>query len=561
MHQVLFRIPLPSSWAPDGLPIYGFGLMLFLAYLLGTWLACRRAEREGLSRDLVQDITIWIFVGGLAGARITYLIFHEKIFHGRLWPPAEFLSALGDFVMQLPRIWDGGIILYGSVVGGVLGYFLGYYFLWRKQGVSTLQLADLFAPTVAVGVCLGRIGCLLNGCCYGQVACPSCPAIDFPLAATARFELVQAGYQTAAGFAMDTRWATLSRLDPGSSASRAGLEAGDLVTQVNHHHITTAMDLAMLINRGRLQGRTEVTLDVERAGQPFGPFTFRVPGVGFTVGEPSGKDSPGEGVPVLTIEPESAAARAGLKKGDRILRAALLETGKDTLRTDLRPIRSDNELTVLLSGNALNHNDPLRLVVRRGDKDETLPDLTLPSFGFQVRNVTQRVGRVQPGSPAAQKGLQEGDVILLANGQTIDSENALAVRLTQDWPRGESELSLKVQRAGQEVTLAPFEPRTIGLHPTQIYESISMFLILLVLWAVFPLRTSYGQVAATLMILYSIHRYLNELLRNDVRPVGFESYGSVFLLVAGLGLLLYLWYRPVPVVASVPTPSETRKSK
>src|SRR6516225_3648448 len=100
MQQVLFRIPLPflQEWLPEGLPIYGFGMMLFVAFLLCTWLAGRRAEREGIPRETIQDLAIWLFLGGLIGARIVYLL------HAR---PATFLA----FLMQLPRIWDGGIIL------------------------------------------------------------------------------------------------------------------------------------------------------------------------------------------------------------------------------------------------------------------------------------------------------------------------------------------------------------------------------------------------------------------------------------------------------------------
>src|SRR5262249_31214826 len=110
MQQVLFRIPLRFGWAPDGIPVYGFGMMLFAAFLICTWMASRRAEREGVAGSLIQDMAIWIFLGGLLGARITYLIGEQ--------PP----SSIGDFFYQLPRIWDGGIVLYGAVLGGVAAY-------------------------------------------------------------------------------------------------------------------------------------------------------------------------------------------------------------------------------------------------------------------------------------------------------------------------------------------------------------------------------------------------------------------------------------------------------
>src|SRR5258708_953498 len=109
MQQVLFRIPIP--FLLPGVPIYGFGMMLCLALFLCTWLAGRRAEREGIPHVIIQDLAIWLFIGGLVGARITYLLQE---------PPPTFF----DFLYQLPRIWDGGIILYGSVLGGMSGYAL-----------------------------------------------------------------------------------------------------------------------------------------------------------------------------------------------------------------------------------------------------------------------------------------------------------------------------------------------------------------------------------------------------------------------------------------------------
>src|SRR5262245_57086476 len=96
MWQVLWKIPIG-----DGLPIYGFGMMLFLAFLCCTWLAARRAELEGVRKEVVQDLAIWLFIGGLLGARITYLLLEQP------W------AGLWNFIVQLSRIWDGGIDLYG----------------------------------------------------------------------------------------------------------------------------------------------------------------------------------------------------------------------------------------------------------------------------------------------------------------------------------------------------------------------------------------------------------------------------------------------------------------
>jgi prolipoprotein diacylglyceryltransferase len=122
--------------------------------------------------------------------------------------------------------------------------------------------------------------------------------------------------------------------------------------------------------------------------------------------------------------------------------------------------------------------------------------------------------------------------------QTIDGPADVANYLA-NWKRGESELILKVD--GKEVK--PFVPRTLALYPTQLYETVSMFLLVLVLLAFEPLKTHDGQVMAVFMVCYGIHRWLNELLRNDPRPIGFEAYGSLMILTAGVVFFLFLAFR------------------
>src|SRR5215472_8179835 len=98
MQPILFRIPITA----DGIPVYGFGMMLFVTFLVTTWMASWRAEKVGIGRAVIQDLAIWIFLGGIIGARLTYLITVQGLRN-----PLEILKAL-------PRIWDGGIVFYGA---------------------------------------------------------------------------------------------------------------------------------------------------------------------------------------------------------------------------------------------------------------------------------------------------------------------------------------------------------------------------------------------------------------------------------------------------------------
>jgi len=222
-----------------GLPIYGFGMMLFVAFVVCNWLGGRRAVSEGVPKETVQDLAIWLIVGGLIGARLTSLLMPNEgevleIIHGAWQRTQQALADPWQFLVRLVSIWDGGIVLYGAVLGGGIAYLLAYFLVFRKQRVSTLKLADIIAPSLAVGLAIGRIGCFLNGCCYGHVACTDCPvyAFHFPLSAPPRYELVKEGYQTAAGFTLGPSapdGAVVGRVEERSAASEAGLRPGDVI--------------------------------------------------------------------------------------------------------------------------------------------------------------------------------------------------------------------------------------------------------------------------------------------------------------------------------------------
>src|SRR5438105_651000 len=115
MQQVLFTPHQLFDWLPD-IPIFGYGTMLFLAFVCCTWLGGRLAQRQGIAPHHVQDLAIWIFVFGILGARLTFMI---------QFPPAESLGLL-EWFWRFIKIWEGGLVFYGSAVGGVVGYFLAY---------------------------------------------------------------------------------------------------------------------------------------------------------------------------------------------------------------------------------------------------------------------------------------------------------------------------------------------------------------------------------------------------------------------------------------------------
>src|SRR5688572_13402666 len=127
MQQVLFHLPFTDQWwPPDGLPVHGFGVMLFLTFVGCVWLLGRLAVKWGtnLPKERVQDVVMVMFLSGLLGARITWMIVEGR-------PLNQFF-----------RIWEGGIVLYGGINTGILAFLLFYRLVLKRLGVSFWKLAD-----------------------------------------------------------------------------------------------------------------------------------------------------------------------------------------------------------------------------------------------------------------------------------------------------------------------------------------------------------------------------------------------------------------------------------
>ena len=141
----IFRIPGLN------LPIHGYGLMIVVGFLSSTWMGTREARRRGLP-DFVYDLAFVMLLSGILGGRLFYYVEnYRKEFSHR--------SILAFF-----EIWKGGLVFYG---GGILGTAGSLAYLLKKK-YPLGECLDAVAPFVLVGMGFGRIGCLLNGCCYGR---------------------------------------------------------------------------------------------------------------------------------------------------------------------------------------------------------------------------------------------------------------------------------------------------------------------------------------------------------------------------------------------------------
>jgi len=139
----------------------GFGLAAFLIY--------RRASSLGFDKGLIMDLVILILLAGLAGARALYVLLNLSYYTAN---PIEIFD-----------LSNGGLVWYGGFLAGIAGA------IWyiRRNELDFWVVSDLLIPYVALAQAFGRIGCYLNGCCYGVTAAPSYPfGVVFPGSMTPR---------------------------------------------------------------------------------------------------------------------------------------------------------------------------------------------------------------------------------------------------------------------------------------------------------------------------------------------------------------------------------------
>ncbi len=162
-------VGLPTMVKPGAsVPVYGYGFMLFLGFLAAGWTGARRAVRAGYDAALVWDVAMWTFFAGIVGARIFYLIEYRRAVFGN----APTLGAKLRAAVDLP---SGGIVLYGGVILALIVYFI----FCRVRRVRPLVLADLIIPSFFLALAFGRVGCFLNGCCFGD-PCQLPWGVSFP---------------------------------------------------------------------------------------------------------------------------------------------------------------------------------------------------------------------------------------------------------------------------------------------------------------------------------------------------------------------------------------------
>ncbi len=160
MRRILFEIPLP--FLQKSIPIYAYGFMLMVAFLAAVTIARWRAKREGIDPNKITDCAIYVLCAGIVGARLFFIV--------------QFFESYKDNLLGIFKIYEGGLVYYGGLFAG----FIALFVLIKKYKLPFLKVFDVIAPSVALGLGFGRIGCFLNGCCFGKIASHIPWAVQFP---------------------------------------------------------------------------------------------------------------------------------------------------------------------------------------------------------------------------------------------------------------------------------------------------------------------------------------------------------------------------------------------
>ena len=142
MHPILIEI--------GNIPLYTYGLFVALGFLTALGLAQKEARRVGENPTLMVDLGFYLLIAAIVGSRLFFLIVN---------PEVVLESPLAAF-----QIWKGGLVFYGGFIAALITAIV----FVRMKKLSFMRVADIFAPGLAAGHAVGRIGCFFAGCCYGK---------------------------------------------------------------------------------------------------------------------------------------------------------------------------------------------------------------------------------------------------------------------------------------------------------------------------------------------------------------------------------------------------------
>ena len=147
MFPELFKLPYFNF------TIYTYGLLVALSFIIGLWVMSRLAARDGLDKQKVYDLGLWVLVASLVGSKLLLIITE--------WND-RYSGNIGA-IFSLDFLRSNGVF-YGGFIGAVIASVI----VMRKYKMPWWRTADAFAPGIAIGHMIGRLGCFSAGCCWGE---------------------------------------------------------------------------------------------------------------------------------------------------------------------------------------------------------------------------------------------------------------------------------------------------------------------------------------------------------------------------------------------------------
>jgi len=206
-----------------GVAVRGYGIFLLLGIVSGVAIVLMRCRSVGLQPDDILGLGFWMMVCGIGGARLFYVIQNSDDFF------VEGGSAF-ETIKRVVNMTEGGLVVYGSLIGGTIAAVV--YLLLNK--LPMLKTADLIAPGMVLGLAIGRLGCLMNGCCFGGVCDVPLPAVTFPAGSAPYMQQLSlgdlVGLRTSKNEDASQFFLNVESVDEDSVAASLGLVAGDQVS-------------------------------------------------------------------------------------------------------------------------------------------------------------------------------------------------------------------------------------------------------------------------------------------------------------------------------------------
>jgi len=140
----------PELFSIGSVKVFSYGAMVALGVLIATFLIYRHALARNLDAEKIVDLIFWIVFWGLIGGRILYVLIYSEIYFNNPW--------------EIIKIYKGGLVFHGGLISGVIAAII---FIARNK-LAFLKTMDIIVLYLPLGHAIGRIGCFLNGCCFGK---------------------------------------------------------------------------------------------------------------------------------------------------------------------------------------------------------------------------------------------------------------------------------------------------------------------------------------------------------------------------------------------------------